>query len=143
MNYLDILHAQLKIDEGVRSKPYVDSVGKVSIGIGRNLTDIGINRGEMALMFDNDLASAEKTARMLVPSFDSLSDVRKSVVMNMAFNMGYKSLATFVNTLRAIDERRWDAVVDGMKASKWARQVGQRADRLAESMRTNQWRAPR
>lgn len=142
LNYLDILHAQLRVDEGVRLKPYVDTVGKTSIGIGRNLTDVGINRGEMALMFDNDLASAEHTARQLIENFDTLSDVRKAVVVNLAFNMGYKVLAQFVNTLRAIDERRWEDAERGMLASKWATQVGARAVRLAVSMRTDKWNMP-
>ena len=41
------LHALVKpltkINEGLRSKPYVDTVGKVTIGVGRNLTDRGLS----------------------------------------------------------------------------------------------------
>lgn len=136
MNYLDIVSAQLRIDEGYRLKPYTDTAGKTSIGIGRNLSDVGVNRGEIALMFDNDLATAEHTAKLLLVNFSTLSDVRKAVVINMAFNMGYNVLAQFVNTLKAIDERRWDDAKVGMLASKWATQVGDRAQRLAEAMRT-------
>ena len=139
MNYTDILHAQLRIDEGVRFKPYTDSVGKTTIGIGRNLTDIGINRGEMALMFDNDLASAEHTARLLVPNFETLTDARKAVVVNMAFNMGFNALSTFVNTLKAIEEGRWVDAEHGMLASKWATQVKGRAGRLADMMRSGKY----
>ncbi len=140
MNYLDILHAQLRVDEGYRDRPYRDTVGKTTIGIGRNLTDVGVSRGEIALMFDNDLATAENASRRLVPSFDSLSDVRKSVVVNLAFNMGFNTLSQFVNTLKAIDERRWGDAASGMLASKWAGQVGSRAFRLAASMQTDQWK---
>ena len=136
MNYLDILHAQLKVDEGVRMKPYVDSVGKTSIGIGRNLTDIGINRGEMALMFDNDLASAEHTARLLVPNFETLSDARKAVVVNMAFQLGFNAMAAFVNTLKAIQENRWADAANGLLASKVATsQAPARWARHAQIMR--------
>jgi len=139
MNYLDILHAQLKVDEDVRPKPYVDSVGKVTIGIGRNLTDNGINRGEMALMFDNDLATAEHTARLLVPNFDSLVDARKAVVVNMAFNMGFNVLSTFVGMLKAIQEGRWVDAELAMLDSKWAAQVKGRAGRLADMMRSGKY----
>lgn len=142
MNYLDILHVQLKIDEGVRAKPYVDTVGKVSIGIGRNLTDVGIDRGEMALMFANDLADAEEAARRLMPGFDRLSDARKAVLVNMAFNMGETVLGGFQNTLAAIREGRYDDAARGMLASKWATQVGARSQRLAQTMQTNVWEAP-
>lgn len=135
MSYLDIVSAQLRADENVKLKPYTDTAGKITIGCGRNLTDNGINRGEVALMFDNDLATAEHTAKLLLVNFDTLSDARKAVVINMAFNMGYNTLATFVNTLKAIDERRWNDAKAGMLASKWAVQVGERAQRLAEAMR--------
>lgn len=142
MNYLDILHAQLGFDEGVRSRPYSDSVGKITIGCGRNLSDNGVSRGEIALMFDNDLATAEAVARKLIPNFDLLSDARKAVVVNMAFNMGLKGLATFVNTLESIVAGRYADAARGMLASKWATQVGARAQRLALSMQDNIWKEP-
>lgn len=143
MNYLDILHAQLRVDEGVREKPYVDTVGKVTIGIGRNLTDVGIARGEMALMFDNDLANAEHVARLLVHNFDLLSDVRRAAVMNMAFAMGYNVMAGFVNTLAAINAGRWTDAANGVLASKWATTPGEREERVAEMIRTNTWKEPK
>lgn len=135
MTYLDILRAQLRIDEGVKTHPYVDTVGKVSIGIGRNLTDVGINGPEMSMMFENDIASAEKTARVLVWNFDALSDARKAVVVNMAFNLGYDRLSQFKNTLSLINTGRYVNAADAMLASKWAAQVGQRAIRLAHQMK--------
>lgn len=135
MTYLDIVRTQLRIDEGIRLKPYRDTVGKLTIGVGRNLDDVGLHPDEIALMLENDIAEAERTARILVPDFGNLSDVRKAVVINMAFNMGMAKLAKFVNTLRAINEGRFGAAADGMLASRWANQVGERAQRLAKQMR--------
>ena len=40
------IEEQLMIDEGFRSKPYSDTVGKLTIGYGRNLDDVGITRNE-------------------------------------------------------------------------------------------------
>lgn len=135
MPYRDILRAQLPIDEGRRTKPYRDTVGKLTIGVGRNLDDVGLRPDEIALMLENDMVVAEKDARSLIHNFDELSDVRKAVVINMAFNMGIRRLAGFVNTLRAINEGRFGAAADGMLDSKWAQQVGERAERLAKQMR--------
>ena len=134
MTYLDIVRTQLPIDEGRRTKPYRDTVGKLSIGVGRNLDDVGVRPDEIALMLENDIAEAERAARSLV-NFDALSDVRKAVVINMAFNMGAAVLSRFVNTLKAINEGRYGDAADGMLASKWAQQVGARAQRLAKQMR--------
>jgi lysozyme len=135
MTYLDIVRAQLPIDEGRRFKPYKDTVGKMSIGVGRNLDDVGVRPDEIALMLENDIAEADKTARVLVPNFDDLSEARKAVIVNMAFNLGHYKLAQFKNTLRAVHEGRYGDAADGMMDSLWARQVGARARRLADQMR--------
>jgi lysozyme len=52
----------------------------------------------------------------------------------MCFNMGWGGLGGFTNTLQAIQERRWAAAAAGMRASLWARQVPERAERLARAM---------
>ena len=135
MSYIDIVRAQLVIDEGDRKKPYVDTRGKVSIGIGRNLTDVGISQAEEDFMFGNDIAVAETTARALFTTFDDLSDNRKAVLLNMAFNIGQATLAEFVGFNAAVTAGDFDAAADHMLASAWAGEVGARATRLAQLMR--------
>lgn len=134
MSFRDILAAQLKQDEGVRYRPYRDTVGKWTIGVGRNLDDVGIHDDEMELMLENDIASAEILARTLIPNFDDLSDNRKAVVCNMSFNLGPR-LSGFTQTLRAIRDSQWSVAADNMLNSVWAQQVGLRARRLADAMR--------
>lgn len=138
MNYRDILHKQLPIDEDVRESAYQDSLGYWTIGVG-HLIDarLGgkIGRDVIYLLLENDIIEAEKTARAYLDNFDELSDERKAVVVNMAFNLGYAKLGTFTNTLQAIRDGRWDAAANGMLSSKWAEQVGPRAVRLADKMR--------
>lgn len=134
MNYLEICQAQLPIDEGRRSKPYKDSVGILTVGVGRNL-EKGLADDEIALLLKNDITEADAAARAVFPAFDSLSEARKAVLVNMAFNLGQARLAGFVNTLGAIADGRWEDAAKGMLASKWAFQVGQRAQRLAKAMR--------
>jgi len=134
MSYLDILKAQLKIDEGVKNKPYKDTVGKLTIGCGRNLDDVGLRDSEIDFLLDNDIASAEKDARILVRAFDQLNDVRKAVVLNMVFNMGFSVFSQFRQTIAAINSGDYTKAAAGMRASRWAQQVGARAQRLADQM---------
>jgi lysozyme len=134
MSYLDILKAQLKIDEGVKNKPYKDTVGKLTIGCGRNLDDVGLRDSEIDFMLDNDIASAEKDARILVRAFDQLNDVRKAVVLNMVFNMGFSVFSQFRQTIAAINSGDYTKAAANMLDSSWAQQVGARAQRLAEQM---------
>lgn len=130
------LQAQLSLDEGRRARIYVDTVGKVSGGVGRNLTDNGFSDDEIDLMLSNDIVKATSTARSLVPGFDQLGDVRQEVLVNMALNMGYQRLAGFKMMLAAVSASNWDEAAREMLNSKWAGQVGARATRLANAMRT-------
>lgn len=134
MSYRDQLRPILSRDEGVCTKPYRDTVGKLTVGVGRNLDDVGLSQDEIGLMLENDINRAEASARRLVPSFDMLTDARKCVVVSMAFNMGEAALSGFKNTLASINSGRWAAAAMGMRQSKWACQVGQRAERLAKMM---------
>lgn len=135
MNYMDILEAQLTIDEGKRDKMYLDTEGIPTVGIGHNLRDKPLTDRAIRVILEDDLADAIKDAKRLVGMFDYLTEVRKAVVVNMAFNMGYDRLSKFRNTLEAINTGRYEAAAAGMLDSKWAKQVGDRAVRLAEAMR--------
>lgn len=135
MNYIDILHKQLPIDEGIREKPYRDTVGKLTIGIGRNLDDVGLSKSEIYFLLDNDIAEAENVVRSMIDRFDDLTEERKAVLINMAFNLGATRFAGFKNTLQAVRDERWADAAQGMLDSKWAQQVGVRAVRLATAMK--------
>jgi lysozyme len=135
MTYREIAKAQLKVDEGVRAKVYKDSVGKLTIGVGHNCEDKPLSDRAIDVILEDDIADAEADARRLVPNFDALTDNRKAVLVNMSFNLGYARLKGFVNTLRAVSDGRYSDAADGMLASLWAGQVGDRAKRLADHMR--------
>ena len=135
MSYLDIARKQVETDEGRRRKPYRDTVGKLTIGIGRNLDDKGLSDDEIDYLLANDLRDAEKDARAVCASFNRLTDARKAVLLNMALNIGRSRLAGFRNMLAAIEAEDYDRAAVEMLDSLWARQVKSRATRLAEQMR--------
>jgi lysozyme len=138
MNAFDMptLVAELKRDEGVRLKPYTDTVGKLTIGVGRNLTDVGITDDECTTLLQNDIDKTVLALDRTLPWWRNLNPVRQRVLVNMAFNMGMVGLLTFKNTLSAMQNGSYAAAAAGMLASKWATQVGARAERLADMMRT-------
>ncbi|KVC60490.1 lysozyme [Burkholderia ubonensis] len=130
-----ILKAELTRDEDRRKRIYTDTVGKVSGGIGRNLTDKGFRDNEIDLMYENDVAETEAWLDRSLPWWRSLDPVRQRVMMNMAFNMQAKLLG-FRNFLAAAQCRDWNTAAAEMLDSLWARQVGARATRLAAMMRS-------
>jgi hypothetical protein len=53
------LLAELERDEGRRLKAYVDTMGKVTIGYGRNLSDVGISEADAMRFLLEDISAAE------------------------------------------------------------------------------------
>ncbi|KWI49285.1 lysozyme [Burkholderia cepacia] len=129
------LKAELTRDEDRRYRIYTDTVGKVSGGIGRNLTDKGFRDNEIDLMYQNDIAETEAWLDRNLSWWRFLDPVRQRVMMNMAFNMQGKLLG-FRNFLAAAQRGDWGTAAAEMLDSLWARQVGDRAKRLASMMRS-------
>ena len=133
---LERIKEQLVRHEGLRLKPYRCTAGKLTIGIGRNLNDRGISKTEAYVLLENDIQKCEQQLLDEIPEiYDALDEVRKSVLLNMCFNLGIGGLLGFNNTLALIAAGDWERAANGMLASKWAKQVGRRAIELSELMR--------
>lgn len=136
------LRAQLKRHEGVRLKPYRDTVGKLTIGYGRNLDDVGVAQHEADYLLSGDIDRAVKGLVARYPSwFPQLDPVRQAVLVNMAFNLGLSRLAGFTRTLACVARGQYGEASDHMLDSKWAQQVHHRAVELAAQMRTGEWQS--
>ena len=131
-----LLEAQLRRHEGVRDKPYRDTVGKTTIGVGRNLDDVGVSEDEILLMLRNDIAGAQRGLDATLPWWTGLGPARARVLLDMTFNLGIERLLGFSATLSAMREGRYEDAARDMLASRWAQQVGRRATELAQTMRT-------
>ncbi len=133
------LAEQLKEHEGLRLKPYTDTVGKLTIGIGRNLEDKGITEQEALFMLNNDVNYFYTNLNKSLPWFKILNDARQNVLVNMAFNLGVAGLMSFKNTLSLAKNGHYSQAASAMMDSKWAVQVGIRAVELSEQMRTGEF----
>ncbi|WP_044563847.1 glycoside hydrolase family protein [Azospirillum sp. B4] len=125
------LKADLRRDEGVRLKPYADTVGKLTIGVGRNLSDVGLSPAEVDVLLANDIGRVLADLDRALPWWRTLSDTRQRALANMAFNMGVTTLLTFRTTLAHFQAGRFDQAAESALASRWASQVGARAVRIA------------
>jgi lysozyme len=134
------IYEQLRRDEKLCLKPYRDIEDNLSIGIGRNLDDVGISEGEAMMMLSNDVVIA--TAELSKNGLSCVAhenDSRFGVLLNMAFNMGISRLLGFRHMLDAYRAGDYDKAAQEMLDSKWATQVGDRAERLAKQMREGVW----
>lgn len=125
------LRALLLRHEGLRLQPYLDTVGKITIGIGRNLSDRGITRNEAFMMFEYDVNGAEGSVRAIFPNFDSFSEARQNALIDMMFNLGSTRFRRFINMIEAILAGNWQRAADEMRNSVWFTQVPTRAAELA------------
>lgn len=128
--------------EGLRTLPYEDSVGVLTIGVGHNLEDRPLTNRAVQTILEDDIAEAVYELNRIKSYLDfekTLSDVRENVLVEMIFNLGAPRLSKFVKFWAAIKEADYDKAAIEMLDSKWARQVGQRAKTLAEQMRTGEF----
>jgi lysozyme len=127
------LKSSLKKHEGLRLKPYRCTAGKLSIGYGRNLDDVGITKEEAEILLDKDIAVCKREARRF-GWFEELSSERQDVIVEMIFNLGMSRFLGFKKTIQAIMDKDFEEAAAQMLDSKWARQVGQRAITLSSKM---------
>lgn len=134
-----LLLTELRRDEGVRRSAYQDSVGLWTIGVGRLIDakkGAGLSDDEINYLLLNDVAKVRAELDAAIPWWKTLDPVRQRCLLNMAFNLGVSGLLGFTNTLAAVKAHDWNRAAAGMIASKWSSQVGARAVRLAQMMKT-------
>jgi len=131
------LKERIKRHEGLRLKPYKDTTGKLTIGYGRNLEDVGITEKEAEFLLDEDIRRAYVQYLTGIPHNVQrmLTEEGEEVLVEMIFQMGLSKVLGFQKTLKAIAEGDAETAYKEMLDSRWARQCPNRAKELAEIMR--------
>ena len=149
-----LMKSELMRDEGLRLVVYRCTAGKLSIGVGRNLDDVGILPSETAALgittasvtkngvtvaqamalLDFDIARVEKQLDAKLPWWRNLDDNRQRVLVNMTFNLGITRFLNFKNTIEFVRKGKYALASENMKKSLWHSQVGKRAVRLEALM---------
>ena len=133
----ETLIERIKRHEGLRLRPYRDSLGNASIGYGHYLR-IPINENAALTILRNDIANACLAAYNLpaaVISAGGITEGRKEVLIEMIFNLGFHGVLGFKRMLKAIEKEDFDLAAREMLDSLWALQVKDRARELADIMR--------
>jgi len=125
--------------EGKRNRMYLDSKGIPTIGIGHNLRDKSISDRAVAVIFEDDLGDVARALERELPWVAALSLPRQAVLYDMAFNMGLGGLLGFAKMLAALKADQWDEAAKEMLDSDYHKDVGRRAEDLAQQMRSGEW----
>ncbi len=144
------LKRELIRDEGQRMKPYRDSLGNWTVGVGHLLVGNELQRfvdpvtgkprrtlteAECGDMLTGDIVDAEHNLSRILPDWRGLDDVRQRALLNLSFNLGPR-LEKFVGFLRCAEDGLWDAAAENLKNSRWWRQVKSRGPRIAHMIAT-------
>lgn len=121
--------------EGLMLKPYKCPAGKLTIGVGRNLEDVGITKEEAMFLLENDLDRCHQECLRSFFWYKDLDVDRQGVIQEMCFNLGLARLKTFKKMLLACEIGNYELAAREMLSSLWARQVGKRAETLANIMK--------
>ena len=136
------LRDQLKIDEGVKYEIYNDHLGYPTFGIGHLITEKDIEYGlpigtkvdewRVNEVFDADVKLYINETKKVFPDLDDKPDNIQLVLVNMCFNLGAPRLSKFKKFIAAINDQQWSEAAIEMMDSRWAKQVGLRAERLRD-----------
>ena len=124
----------IKKCEALELHPYTDTVGKLTIGYGRNLEDNGISAEEADYLFNNDFARCQRELAECA-WYQGQPEGVQAALINMCFNLGLPRLKGFKRMIAALLAKNYTLVAQEALNSKWATQVGQRAKDVAVMLR--------
>lgn len=138
----DLLESDLIRDEGLRLQVYDDATGKPikpgdtlkgypTIGVGRNLTGKGITKDEAMYLLRDDIPETEEALDAAFPWWRGLPEPVARGMANMCFALGLAGLSRFAIMLAALERHDFQTAATECLASKWAGQVGPRAERIS------------
>ena len=140
----------VKEAEGFEPHEYRCTAKKLTQGYGRNLEVHPLSEEEKAELNEDGSVSKEVAEKWALKElneceyklsqniiYQKQTEVRKAVLLDMCFNIGYTGLMKFKKMWIALGERDYLSASREMKDSSWYVQVGTRGKRNVEIMASN------
>ena len=118
-------------------KNYSSINQNLKIGAGNNLVTMSamkniVAQSKVEETFEKDVAIMIDEAKKIFPNLDELPEEAQQVIVNMTFNMGRPRLSQFKKFIAGVNAGDWNKAAVEMMDSRWAKQVGARAERLRD-----------
>lgn len=149
----ETLEEMIERHEGTRLFPYVDccgkswrscvcvNKGKLTIGVGRNLDDVGISADEAQVLLGHDVARVQRELDEALPWWREQPQAVQDALTDLGFNLGVLTphdkakLLTFTFTLSLIRSGRYEDAAANLQKTPWFKQVGQRGPEIVGMIR--------
>lgn len=134
--------ARLIADEGEVLHEYKDHLGYSTIGVGILIDERkggGITQDESRYLLRNRIQQREAQCSERFDWWQSIDEVRRGVIVCMAFQLGTTGVANFKKMGAALRIRDYNTAAMESLDSTWAKQTPARAQRMAKIMRTGLW----
>jgi len=133
----------IKKHEGVRTKPYKDSLGLWTVGVGHLIGDgkslppewdRELTKEEVETLFLKDYEKHKQMA-MKTPGWSKANETGQAAMIDLAFNMGGSWYKKFPATSKALEAGDFEKAADNLKDSKWYQQVKSRGVTIVDMIR--------
>ena len=129
----------LRRHEGVKNTLYKCTSDKWTIGVGRNLEDVGLSEEEIDMLLLNDIKRTKELMNDYIPWYNDLDEVRQEALINFVFNVGIGTAMKFKKAMAALEAHDYDTAAIEMMDSNWAKQVGSRAEEVTQMIKTGEY----
>ena len=139
---MSLIIEMLRQHEGVRTHAYQCTADKTTIGVGRNIDEnggIGLSTDEINYLLANDVKRVNDELLGAFRWYKTLGTERKDAMIDMCFNMGLPRLMQFKKALAAMAKGDYVTASAEFLDSRWAAQVGQRAETIAAIIETGEY----
>jgi lysozyme len=120
----------IKDEEGFRKKPYNDTRGIATFGIGFTY----ITEDEANDILTNRIIDIDDTLEDRFFWYNWLNDIRKTVVISMVYQLGLGGFEKFKKMIIALEDEDYEEAAKQMLDSRWAKQTPARAEKQANMM---------
>jgi len=133
MGLIELARISIDRHEGDEHKVYPCPAGKLSIGRGRNLEDKGITQAESDYLLDNDIKECIEDLATF-SWWNMLHEKQQVALIDLRHNLGPNRFRGFKMMIKALEMGDYTEASYQVLHSKYADQVGRRADDIAEGL---------
>ena len=139
---MDRLLASVKKHEGYRTKVYLDTLGKRTVGVGHLCVeafwddDKEYEEKFLMTILEHDLQTAIKGAKDLMSEngCNDIDEIAEELIIEMIFQLGKTGVSKFRNMWKHLSALEYSSAASEMLDSRWAKQTPNRAQAMSAQM---------